>query len=412
MWRIDAPCCGTEIPCDWMNVDGFADNPAHAYLKCPSCGDPIPGPALKKAMARGRFVATLKQSDRGAVGFHIPELVNPAVPLAETARKHASAMIAYKNTGQNRELIDFSADALATTYKDADATCDPEAARINCRLPGYDPERFLPAWVSLLTMAADVQIDRLEAEIVGWGAVEVADEAEASKFRLDRRAGWQTWNLSGRFYRLMRCGVLYQKLMGDPNLDAPWIALNQLRMTAWRIGGPVGVAIRPGLCLVDAGGQHTERVRAWSRSADASAAACKGASREGQPLHRLARTKEILAEYGKPLCFVGTDAAKDIVLASVRRSTMTGDHTWCWPEDEAAGYDWRYFAGLLASESRQIVESKATGRARSRYVKNPSVANEPLDLAVYNLSALSVIGLGRLLEKRVPNRRAECKYPI
>ena len=33
-----------------------------------------------------------------------------------------------------------------------------------------------------------------------------------------------------------------------------------------------------------------------------------------------------------------------------------------------------------------------------RYIKSPSVPNEPLDLAAYNLAALAVIGLGRLLE--------------
>ncbi len=397
-WRVPAPCCGHEIPILWQQVDGYAADPGRAFLRCPKCTTPILGPALKQAMKRGRFVATKTPQDAGSVGFHIPEQINPNVSLAATARKHASALTAFKNTGQARELQDFHADALAETYADPDAVIDPEAARQQCRLPGYDPERHLPPWVSVLTMAADVQVDRLECEIAAFGALEVATEGEASRFKLDRRPGWQTWQLGGRHFRLLRAGVLYKVIDGDPNTDDPWTALNSLRARRWHIGRPDGPQIRPGLCLVDAGGHHTERVRAWSRANGPAAAACKGASRDGQPLHRLAQTKDILAEYGKPLCFVGTDAAKDIVLGSVRRATMTGDRAWCWPDSDASGYDWRYFAGLCSSERRMLVESKIEKRVRSRYVKQPGQANEPLDLSVYTLAALSVLGLGRLVE--------------
>ena len=45
-----------------------------------------------------------------------------------------------------------------------------------------------------------------------------------------------------------------------------------------------------------------------------------------------------------------------------------------------------------------MVESKLTGHAVSRYVKNPSTPNEPLDLAVYNLAALAVLGLPTVIQ--------------
>ena len=364
----------------------------------PSCGNPIQGPALKRAVKGGRFVATKTAADPGSVGFHIPETINPHVPLAETARKHTSALISFKNTGQTRELVDFHADALAVTHADEAGALDPEAVRLACRAPGYRPAEGLPSWVSMITIGADVQVDRIEGDVAGWGAVEVAAEGEASKFRLDR-SGWTTWKVGTRFFRLLRAGIAYEVLRGDPNTDGPWHLLNALRMKPWRIGGPEGPALRPTLCLVDAGGLHTERVRAWSRSNDASAAACKGSSRAGSPLHRQARTRPMLAEYGKPLIFVGTDAAKDIALGSIRRATISGDKSWCWPDDgDDSGYDWRYFAGLVASERRVTVESRITKHLPSRYVKTPGQANEALDTAVYGLAALSVVGLGRLIE--------------
>ena len=398
LWRIPAPCCGTEIPIDWDGVDGYGADPAGAYLKCPSCGDPIPGPALKKALARGRFIPTKTPADPGSVGFHIPETINPHVPLAETARKFMSATVAQKNTGQTRELIDFHADAMAVTHADGAGVLDPEAVRVACRAPGYRPDDFLPAWVSLITGGVDVQGDRLEADFVGWGAVEVAVEGEASKFRLDR-SGWTTWKVGSRFFRLLRAGICYSVFAGDPNTDGPWHALNEIRMKKWRVGGPAGPMLRPALCLVDSGGHHVERVRSWSRSNDASAAACKGSSRPGSPLHRLARTKSILQEFAKPLCFVGTDAAKDITLGCIRRATISGDRSWCWPDDgAAAGYDWRYFAGLVASERRVTTESPKTKHLTSRYFKLPGQANEPLDTSAYGLAALSVVGLTRLIE--------------
>ena len=357
-FRIAAPCCSHEIPIDWGNVDGYGASPKSAYLLCPRCDTRLPGKVFKRALKAGRFVATRKPAEAGTVGFHIPEIIHPGVPLAETARKQASAHTAFKNTGQARELQDFHADALAQTYTDPQLAVDPELARIACRLPGYDPAEFLPPWVSLVTMAADVQVDRLEIEIAGWGAVQVSDEGEASRLKLDMRTGWTTWRVGDRHYRLLRCGVHYDKLTGDPHTDEPWAKLNALRMKRWRIGRPDGPELRPGLTLCDAGGHHTERVREWSRSSDASAAACKGASRPGQPIFRLASTRDILAEYGKPLCFVGPDATKDIVLGSVRRATMTGDHSWVWPDGEKGNYDWRYFHGLLASEIKMAVESR------------------------------------------------------
>ena len=397
-FRIEAPCCGHEIPCDWGNVDGYGKSPNSAYLRCPRCASKLPGKLFKRAVKAGRFVATRQTDEPGSVGFHIPEIIHPGVPLGETARKQASAHAALRNTGQPRELQDFHADALALTYTDPNATVDPELARVQCRLPGYDPAEFLPPWVSLLTMSADVQIDRLEIEIAGWGALQVSEEGEASRLKLDQRVGWTTWRVGDRHYRLMRCGVHYDKLKGDPHTDEPWAKLNALRMKNWRIGSPDGPELRPGLTLCDAGGHHTERVREWSRSSDASAAACKGASRPGQSIARLAHTRSILEEYGKPLCFVGGDAAKDVVLGSVRRATMTGDQSWCWPDGEKGNYNWQYFHGLLASETKMQVESRIERRVTARYIKSPSQPNEPLDLAVYNLAALAIVGLHRLLE--------------
>ena len=410
VYHVPAPCCGAMVPCDWELVDGFGSKPGDAFVRCPHCEAKVTGKAFKRMVRDGKFVATKTADDHGSVGFHINELSNPNVPLAETARKYQSAMVAYKNTGQSREIVDFSADALAVVYSNPAASVDPETARVNCRLPGYDPAVALPPWVSMLTMAADVQIDRLETEIVGWGALEVGED-EASRFRIDARAGMQSWKVGERYFRLLRCGIHYAVLAGDPNGDDVWHALNSLRLRLRPIGSPDGVMIRPGLTLVDAGGAHTERVRAWSRATDQTCAPVKGASRDGQPLARPAVTKDILAEYGKPLIFAGTDSAKDMILASVRRSAVVGDHAWCWPDGDGSksGYDWRYWPSLLASERRMQVESKRTGGVRSRYVRNTAVPNEALDLAVYNLSALALLGLGRLIENAVRIRAVAIK---
>ncbi|MDE0033308.1 MAG: phage terminase large subunit family protein [Deltaproteobacteria bacterium] len=397
-WRFPAPCCGAEIPADWSLVDGYGEDPELAFFACPRCDARMDSPAFKDACSRGRFTATRTAADKGSLGFHIPEQLSPAVPLAEQARKHTSALVAYRNTGQDRELQDFHADALAATYRDVNTTIDPEAARVACKAR-YNPDAFLPAGVACITMSCDTQDDRLEVEIAGWGAVEVAQDA-ATKLNLERRHGWQSWRVGDRFFRLLRYGIAYRVLPGSPDGDEVWQALNELRARRYKVGSPDGPELRAGLCLVDAGGHHTERVRAWSRSTDHTGAACKGASRPGQPLARTAHTRDITAEYGATgLTFVGTDAAKDIVLGCVRRSTLAADLSWCWPDDESAhGYDWRYFAGLCGSEQRMMVTSKITGFATSRYVKHPSVANEPLDLAVYNLSAVALIGLPRLIQ--------------
>ena len=395
VWKATTPCCGRTIPIDWSLVDGYGDDPQHAYLKCPLCEFRMDNAEAKAMIGKGWFDATRDAQDTGTIGFHISEILNPDVPLSETARKHASALRAFKNTGSSAELRDFHADALAQVYRDNDTSVDPELARQRCRA-AYNPDVYLPAGVSALTCAVDVQVDRLELEVVGWGALEVAAES-STKLNLDRRAGWTSWKVGERYFRLLRWGVMYLTIPGDPNTDGPWEALNKIRMRSWRIGSATGPELRIGLTLCDSGGMHTEKVRAWSRSTDHTAAACKGSSRPGQPISRPAVTSSILNEYAKPLIFVGGDTCKDIILGSVRRSTLTVDGSWTWPDNELHGYDWRFFTGLLASEQRVMVESRLTGFAVSRYIKNPSVANEPLDLACYGLAALSILGLPTLI---------------
>jgi phage terminase large subunit GpA-like protein len=116
-------------------------------------------------------------------------------------------------------------------------------------LDGY----IAPDGVLIITAGVDVQGDRLEAEIVGWGV------------------GHESWSLQ------------YHVLHGDPAQNKVWEDLDKvLGQTIKRLDGstlPISCA------CVDTGGHHTQKVYEYCKSREHNRIfAIKGASQIGKPL--------------------------------------------------------------------------------------------------------------------------------
>ncbi len=95
----------------------------------------------------------------------------------------------------------------------------------------YDAE--VPDEVLVLTAGVDVQDDRFEVEIVGWGP------------------GKESW------------GIRYQKIYGDLLKDQVWKDLDEYLMLPWRKkdGTPLYILS----CCMDSGGHHTDQVYRFTK---------------------------------------------------------------------------------------------------------------------------------------------------
>ena len=232
---------------------------------------------------------------------------------------------------------------LGEPYEDRSANI-PEPTRLMARAESWGA--FVPDSVVAITAGIDVQLDRVEVEIVGWGK------------------GEESWSLE------------YHALPGNPAEPDLWLRLDKVVAAARhrRDGRSIHVAA----AAIDTGNwsksvydfaspRHTRRI--W---------AIKGSSIRGAPLwpRRPSRPKP-----GRPpLYVIGVDAAKEIIVA--RLSIDEAGPGFCHFPTER---DRDYYAMLTAERPvRRFVK----GVAIREWTKAAHIRNEALDCRVYALAAL------------------------
>lgn len=223
----------------------------------------------------------------------------------------------------------------------------------------------LPDGVLILTAAVDVQDNRLEYEICGWGK------------------GEECW------------GIKKGIILGVPENPEVWAALDEQLDREYRFKNGTGLIVPR--TFIDSGGHYTKEVYAYSlRRLARQCFAVKGASTAGVPIiHKYAKVTTIRGRT-IPLVLIGTDSGKQYVMDRLSIS-VPGQKYFHFPldkqENEAVseilwnrGYDDIYFRGLIAE---QKVARKKNGRVVWQWENiAKDKRNEPLDLRVYNLACL------------------------
>jgi phage terminase large subunit GpA-like protein len=316
-------------------------NPASVAFICSGCKGKI-GERYKQAMLNaGEWVAEFP--GRSAAGFQITALYAPW--------KDNWCDLAIEWNDANREknpekLKAFVTLRLAECWEEqGDAI---EALTLKSRLEEYQAE--VPDGVGLLTASVDVQNDRLECVVKGWG---------------DKEESWL---------------IGYQQLFGDPGQEEVWNELDSFLLSTWE--HPSGQKVKISSTMIDSGGQHTDSVYKFVRARQGRRIfALKGSSESG---------KEILGKfsvnnaYRVKLFTIGTDTAKDRIFARLKIPAPGPAyiHLPSWCEDE-------YLAQLTSEKAvRRYRRGKGTIR---EYIKTRA-RNEALDLEVYALAALYVLG--------------------
>lgn len=222
-WTVPCPECGEYQPMVWANVvfDRERWPRGGVQYRCESCGC-IAGEYRWKAQGRkGRYAAL--HPEREVRGFHLNVLASSFCAWAGIVTEFLSAKEALDHG--NPELMKVWVNTkLGETWEERGETADDMA--LLARREMYTAT--VPAQVLVLTCGIDVQDDRFELELVGWGV------------------GKESW------------GIRYQKIYGDPLKPQIWEDLDKFLQTRWRRED--GVVLDILAAAMDTGGHHTDSV--------------------------------------------------------------------------------------------------------------------------------------------------------
>jgi phage terminase large subunit GpA-like protein len=341
--RFFVPChaCGHAQALTWTNVkwDETPEGqhlPTTAYYTCEACGSIWNDADRRDAVTKGEWIAT-NPAVVGIAGFHIPGLLSPWLMLADivaeflAARKDAALLQVWSNTvlGEptepKQEFIEGSG----------------LLRRGEVYGPGSIPDEAL-----LLTAGVDVQGDRLEVQVIAFGAHE------------------ETW------------AVRYEVLPGDPAQAHVWTLLDHVLADTYHTDG--GRELRIRATCIDTGGHHQHHVLTYCQTRRRrNVLPIKGAAGP-RPIWppRASRTKT-----NANIWIVGVDTAKDTIYSRLRIPN-SGPGFMHFPIGGA--FDAEYFSQLTAEVVRTRYQH---GRPYRVWTLPNGKRNEALDTAAYALAA-------------------------
>jgi len=337
--RYFVPChdCETEQTLKWSQVHWDNEDHRSARYICEHCGSIWTDSDRNKAVSRGRWVAT--RPFIGVAGFHLNALYSPWAVLADAVEEFLAAR------KDPMRLKTFVNTFLGETWEERGDQVDDYA--ISKRKESYPA---MPEEVVLLTAGVDVQDDRLEVEIVGWGA------------------GEESWQID------------YHIIYGDPSAPRLWAQLDEILLKTY--DHPTGEDMVIRATCVDSGGHHTRAVYNYAKTrAGHRVFAIKGVGGEGKPIIGRASRNNV----GKvPLYAVGVDTAKELHYSRLRI------------EEPGPGYchfqakrDDEYFRQLTAEK---MVTTYHKGYPKRAWVKTRT-RNEALDVRVYAIAAFHILNV-------------------
>ena len=347
-WNVPCPCCGHYQPFVWERlIFDSEDTTKPIMYKCERCGELSGEYEWKKAAQRGHFVA---ENDNIEVrGFHLNTLASNFCSWKEVVDKFLVANELSKQ-GDHEKLKTWVNTDLGEAWEEPGTTVD-DTSLVN-RREIYEAE--VPDEVIVLTAGVDVQDDRFEVEVVGWGV------------------GKESW------------GIRYQKIYGDLMSERVWQDLDSfLLQTFQKMDGTKLPIIS---ACIDSGGHHTNEVYKFTKERwERRIWAIKGKGGQDIPFIR-DPSKNNRAK--TPLFIIGVDAGKALIYQRLKHE-IKGPNYCHFPLSEEAGYTEEYFKGLTAE---QMVVRFRKGRPTIVWeLKDPKQKrNEPLDLRNYATAALEI----------------------
>jgi len=161
VYEVPCPHCGHMQPLQFSQMRWPKGEPRKAAYHCRSCDRVVPESGKTFMLANGVWRATAS-SDGITAGFKLSSLYSP---LGWFSWPEAAEQ--YDKAGSNtRDLQVFFNTVLGESYAESGET--PDDRRLYERREDY-PIGKVPRGAGALTAGADVQRDRIEVEVVGWG---------------------------------------------------------------------------------------------------------------------------------------------------------------------------------------------------------------------------------------------------
>lgn len=337
-WCLPCPSCGEFQPLEWDRIHGV-EKVKDLGMGCKFCGTIHRELSWKKQkQLNGKWIA-LKPENEKHRGFHLNELASPWKTWAEIAREYNEVkddpelLKVWWNTSLGLPWVENLGEKI-------------EWEKLFNRRENYEAD--LPDGVLLLTCGVDVQDNRIEAEVVGWGL------------------GKERW------------GIEYKIFPGSPAENEVWEDLdNYLKKEfSYKDGNRLGIVST----CIDTGGHHTKESYDFisPRQNSRRIFGIKGLGGEYISIlngFRPTKNKEI------SLLSLGTNALKDVTYGSLRVKEP-GERYCHFPKDIEKGYGQEYFE-QLTSETKIMKDRKIVWKKNRR--------NEALDVRNYATAAFELL---------------------
>jgi phage terminase large subunit GpA-like protein len=341
-YYVPCPHCKTMQTLKWSNIRWVDDDPNTAHYLCEASGCIIEEADKPWMIDKGEWRAA--KPFNGHAGFHIWAGYS-LFPNAAWRYLVEEFLIAKHDPVKLRTFVNL---VLGEAWEDASERV--EAAGLRSHVEGYGPDD-LPNRVNYATLGGDVQADRIEVFVIGWGA------------------GDESW------------GILYEVVYGDPARAETWAKVDEIRRRKfWTVDGRL---VRIRAACFDTGGHHAAHVINYCRARFREGVyPIKGAS-GARPIWPKRASKSTNTK--ENIWIVGVDTAKDAIYGRFKIVLPEGSH------DPMPGYvhlppdfddDW---FEQVTSES--VVTRYKEGRPYRVWVLPNGKRNEALDTFVYALAA-------------------------
>lgn len=363
---VPCPHCGELQRLQWGQVewDKKEDGthlPHTALYYCEHCGAGIEDKYKYGMLQKGVWIGS--KPFMGHASFHLNEMYSPWRTWAQIAQ----SCIDKKKAGDSQSFVNVS---LAETWEEDGETVNESI--LMSRKEVYAAE--CPQGVIVLTVGVDVQPDRLELELVGWGMHE------------------ESWSIA------------YVVLPGDPDdfgEHSVWNALDDF--CDGRFMHESGVELSILATCIDSGGNNTQSVYKYcAKRKSRRRYAVKGQGGVGVPITSPAKKKKT-GKRGRPcdLLMIGVDQCKTILYRRLEKEVGTTGS--CHFPDH---YSDSYFEQLTAEK---CITRYVKGFPKRDWVKIRT-RNEALDCRVYAYAALQFMNPAmNRIEKRLQKHAAELK---
>ena len=336
---IPCPECGTFQKLEWKNIT--FEPIGH---KCESCLEVSSEISWKKGLKDGIWMPSVELAEDERYrkrGFKISELYSPFSKWKTVIQKFKDSK------GDQQKMKAFTNTALAETWEEKSEKLDFQD--IAERREEYNCE--VPEDVRVLTAGVDVQEDRLEIEVVGWGAEE------------------ESW------------GITYKQLMGNPTELDVWGQLDNLldKEFEYKSGEKIKV-----LCTCIDTGYKTNEVYQYLKPREHRRIfGVKGQGGDGKGfVSNLSRNNR----FRVALFVLGVNTGKETIVSRLKIKEK-GPRYMHFPLEADKGYSETYFKGLTAEKK---ITTWVKGIKKTEWKLKGTNRNEPMDIRNYAYAAFKI----------------------